>query len=95
MLLNPTSAGKGYAFSMVTRGKIVGRSVRTQRWRYTEWDGGKQGIELYDESADPREIHDLSRDPAQQATIASLQALFTKHLPALDLPDQAPNRPSP
>lgn len=38
----------------------LGRSIRTERWRYTEWDGGQQGIELYDMTKDPRELNNLS-----------------------------------
>lgn len=78
LLENPAGPGKAAAFSLVTRGKIVGRSVRTARWRYTEWDGGRAGIELYDETADPGENHDLSRDPAYAQTITSLRALFAE-----------------
>lgn len=78
LLENPAGPGKAAAFSLVTRGKIVGRSVRTARWRYTEWDEGRQGRELYDETADPGENHDLARDPAHAGTIASLQALFAQ-----------------
>ena len=27
--------------------------IGTERYRYTEWDGGKQGAQLYDYAADP------------------------------------------
>jgi uncharacterized sulfatase len=44
--------GEG-AYTQVARGagkkmapKFMGRSVRTERWRYTEWDEGRQGVEL-------------------------------------------------
>ena len=40
--------------------KILGRSVRTETWRYTEWDGGKLGVELYDMTNDPRELNNLA-----------------------------------
>ena len=39
-----------------------GRSVRTDRWRYTEWDGGKRGVELYDHDNDPHEWKNLAHD---------------------------------
>ena len=34
--------------------QYFGRSVRTIKWRYTEWDEGRRGIELYDLEADPK-----------------------------------------
>ena len=40
-----------------------GFSLRTQRWRYTEWMDGDAGIELYDHDKDPDEIANLSKDP--------------------------------
>ncbi|HVC98235.1 MAG TPA: sulfatase [Pirellulales bacterium] len=41
---------------------FMGRSIRTERWRYTEWDGGRKGVELYDHDVDPREYHNLILD---------------------------------
>ena len=43
--------------------RIMGYSVRTERWRYTEWDGGAAGAELYDQDADPHEYQNLAKDP--------------------------------
>src|SRR5215471_17285061 len=70
LLDDPNRAWKRGAFSTMGRGKerteaakdidFLGHSVRTDRWRYTEWDGGKQGVELYDESKDPLELHKLA-----------------------------------
>jgi uncharacterized sulfatase len=62
--------------------RLMGYSVRTERWRYTEWDGGIEGAELYDHDADPHEWHNLAKDPKQAATIAGLKALLPKSPPA-------------
>jgi arylsulfatase A-like enzyme len=51
----------------------MGYSVRTERWRYTEWDEGKRGVELYDEASDPDELLNLAADPKHRNTIAEMQ----------------------
>jgi arylsulfatase A-like enzyme len=52
--------------------RFFGYSLRTPRWRYTEWDNGDKGRELYDHDNDPRELTNLADDPAHQETIAEL-----------------------
>ena len=54
----------------------MGYSIRTERWRYSEWDDGKRGTELYDETADPGEMHNLAADPKQAKTVAEMRALL-------------------
>lgn len=39
---------------------IMGRSIRTEEWRYTEWDEGRAGVELYDHRKDPCEYSNLA-----------------------------------
>jgi uncharacterized sulfatase len=53
-----------------------GRSVRTPRWRYTEWNGGQAGRELYDHTVDPREFSNLADDPRYAETIEDLKKLM-------------------
>ncbi len=52
--------------------RFFGYTLRTPRWRYTEWDEGKKGRELYDHDADPKELKNLAEDPAQAKTIEQL-----------------------
>jgi iduronate 2-sulfatase len=86
LLRNPTREWKRAAFCMVGRGEelaeaperiaFFGRSVRTARWRYTEWDGGKRGEELYDHSADPGELNNLAKKPSHAETVRTLRQLL-------------------
>jgi iduronate 2-sulfatase len=52
--------------------RFFGYTLRTPRWRYTEWDGGKRGRELYDHDADPHELTNLAETPANASTVAEL-----------------------
>ena len=72
LLENPEREGKEAAFTLVSRGQNhYGQSVRTARWRYTQWSDGD--AELYDEVNDPQEVHDLSDDPAMGTIIEELK----------------------
>lgn len=57
---------------------VGGRSVRVPGWRYTEWEDGKGGAELYDETRDPGEHINLAADPRQAGLVARLKALMPK-----------------
>lgn len=78
LLKNPDAAWNRPALTQVNRGKIMGRSIRTEKWRYTEWDAGKAGIELYDEENDKGEITNLAIDPKFASTVKELSALLKK-----------------
>jgi iduronate 2-sulfatase len=55
--------------------------VRTEQWRYTEWDHGKRGVELYDEQNDPREFKNLASDPKFAPVVAEMRQHLEKTFP--------------
>ena len=80
LLNNPKRRWDRPAYTQVQRGdpadRFMGRSLRTDRWRYTEWDDGKRGVELYDHEEDPHELTNLANDPKHAGTIAELKGLL-------------------
>lgn len=83
LLKNPNAPWDKPAITQVTRGpsaaapkknqtRSMGRSIRTERWRYTEWNEGKDGAQLYDMEADPMELKNLAQDPANKEIVAEL-----------------------
>ena len=73
LLDNPSLSGKPAAFTIVTRGpKQRGDSIRTDRWRYTEWSEGAR--EIYDHASDPEEIRNVADLPEHEAICADLSA---------------------
>jgi arylsulfatase A-like enzyme len=59
-----------------------GYSVRTEQWRYTEWDNGKEGAELYDHEKDPGELNNVVKDPKHAKTIREMSRLLDKNWPS-------------
>lgn len=73
VLNDPTAKHKEAALTVVQRGKFLGRSLRTDRYRYTEWDGGEKGVELFDHTTDHEEWKNLADDPKAMDIKADLK----------------------
>lgn len=74
LLDNPAAAWTRPALSQVQRGqKVMGYSLRTERHRYTEWNEGAEGEELYDYQTDPKEMKNLAKSPAHAKLKSQLQ----------------------
>jgi len=74
-LRDPRATVKTAAFSTVERrAGNVGRSVRTGRYRYTEWPDGSE--ELYDHEADPNEWTNLATSAESRPALADMRRLL-------------------
>lgn len=84
LLDDPNRPGRNGAFTVVSRGgesaekkldpSKLGRSVRTERYRYTAWPDGS--AELYDHDHDGHEYRNLAALTAHAALVAELRALL-------------------
>jgi iduronate 2-sulfatase len=69
---------------------VAGRTVISDRWRYTEWDNGRDGREFYSHADDPNEYRNRFADPS----IAGDRDEAVKSLKQLSQPKPGPaNRP--
>ena len=82
LLADPAVKWDRPAVTQVTRGggkkkkggPAMGYSLRTEQFRYTEWDGGKQGVQLFDYKSDPKELKNLADDPQYRDVVIELKA---------------------
>jgi uncharacterized sulfatase len=72
--------GQKQARQQPAAGPVMGYSVRSERWRYIEWDEGRQGQELYDHQADPQEFTNLAAQPDHAGTVAEMKRLMAETL---------------
>jgi arylsulfatase A-like enzyme len=77
LLDRPNRAWKTAAFTQYPRGKAMGYSIRTERYRYTEWitpESDERPRELYDYSKDPDERINLAGLPESESLVRDLSA---------------------
>ncbi len=74
ILEDPDQAVKDAAFTTVQRGPVNGLSIRTDRFRFTQWNQGQEGVELYDHTQDPGEWYNLAEHPDFAKTVGELSA---------------------
>ena len=70
LLRNPSASWDSPAVTQVGRGQRgdnvrMGYSLRNERYRYTMWENGESGEELYDYEKDPRELRNLATEESQ------------------------------
>lgn len=78
LLRNPSAGWNRPAITQVTRPPdphpgTMGYSIRNERYRYTVWQGGDTGEELYDYQLDPREARNVAHQPELQTTRKALR----------------------
>ena len=83
LLLDPGAKWDGVALTqtnrMQNRRQIKGYSLRTERYRYTEWDeNGKAGVELYDHDRDPGEFTNLAKSKDHEQVRGELSQRLKK-----------------
>lgn len=77
LLQRPNRTWKSAAFSQYPRGKTMGYSIRTERYRYTEWvtpGTDDTPAELYDYDADPEESQNFAVQPDKAGLVRELSA---------------------
>ncbi len=85
LLQDPLAEGKEVVFGTMMAPKgIIGHCVRTERFRYIEWDEGRHGRQLYDYKNDPDELHNLADKPNQADRVGRMKARLAAHLKAIE-----------
>jgi len=85
LLKNPKASWDHPALSVVVYQGKMGKSVRTERWHYVQWEDGKLGEMLLDTQNDPNELKNLAADPAYAKTVAEMRKLL------LQIPAKVPD----
>ena len=80
LLKNPQAAWEHAAFTSVVGPAGVAVSVRTERYRYTEWQKWRKSAELIDYSTDPDELANVAKKPEYRKTTLAMKRLLRAKL---------------
>ena len=77
LLDEPDRTWKSAAFSQYPRGELMGYSMRTEQYRFTQWqrkdNDTVEFTELYDHNVDPNENINIANESGNAALVQSLQ----------------------
>jgi arylsulfatase A-like enzyme len=79
LLDDPNAKWDHPAVSVYGNAKRRGVAVRTEKYRYVEYDGGKDGVMLFDAVADPHETKNLADDPKLAKVREELAAVARRY----------------
>ena len=79
MLQDPAASVKNAAFTQVRDGY----AIRTDRWRYIEWQEGQRGSQLYDMDTDPGETTNLADAAPHAEMVKELRARIAAYRAAV------------
>lgn len=69
----PGARAGGAAGNQAPSPSVQGYALRTERWRYIEWDEGRLGQELYDALSDPGELRNLAGEAFYANAVTGLK----------------------
>lgn len=78
LVKKPNQRWEKPAYSITQYRQSIGKSVRTARWHYVEWDEGKSGAMLFATEEDPHELKNLSNNPKYAKTVVQMKGLLSK-----------------
>jgi len=83
LLENPEHEWSELACSQFRKGKVIGRSIRTDRYRFTRWEKAEDvvGVELYDYQRDPQGNINLAASPENKKLAKKMTTLHKKKWP--------------
>ena len=73
VLDDPAANVKDAAFTQLQRGEKPGYSIRTAEYRYTLWNDGAEGEQLYNMQSDPGETTNLAAEPKYAEIVTKLK----------------------
>ncbi|HCY43759.1 MAG TPA: iduronate-2-sulfatase [Prolixibacteraceae bacterium] len=73
---DPSKPFRSSVQAVVSRGEMLGRMVKNEKWRYIEWDKGQKGSELYDQVNDPVEYNNLANLAEYAKVIQDMKKLM-------------------
>ena len=79
VLNDPAAKVKEAAYTQLRRGNFDGYSIRTDRYRFTQWDGGKKGEQLYDMQSDPGETKNLIESSEHAGALSELREKLKRY----------------